>query len=1220
VISFLNKPWCYALYGLTFLVGLLVLLLTMAALVVMTESGSRRISEAVIGRIDQLAGISLEVESIDGNLFRGLQLNGVEFGTDSVIGSVVSIEASWNPYSLLSGTFSLSDLMFDSLVLKLSNEEGAQTNSVADVIAMFSFEVLPLPIRINNLRFDDIVVDGSQRYAAQFLSASLELSQQNLQLDRLEFSADTIQFEGSLSAVLVSRIPVATTLEWQYSGLIYEGIESASGRLSITGDLGSLNIQHQLHTPVQIQSAGTIQDPFAGALSHIDLSHSAPELILPIDALQQTVLSNVALQTTMTDGDIGLEFESDVSTSNFPALRLTAAGIVREQSLALSSVLLTSQEGVLEGAGQLNWADGIAAHVEYELAERNPLAYFEINLPLDLSDISSTGEIDYQRANNSEQRIDLEIQTLDGRLGEYPLQGSGNLSLMGKSMKINKLQLSAAGNQIDLRGTYDENLLIEWELSAPQLDQLSSEISGSAIGSGSVRGSIDLPEIVSQFSFEDLQTDSIQLQSLEITLEGVEDVYVANLNISNAVFVGAAQTESIERANISLRGNLESQQIDIDLQSEFANLDLSILGGAANTETRHWAGQITDAHVTSALGNWISTTITPFEIGPAGVSLQDNCWLNRETEFCVQLSSNQFESFELQGSLRNFPLAEFNFQGEFSGKIIDLNEAPRLPQGISLQGLASGQFTARTTLSREIEFDFSALAENSLLLIEGIAVDDFESDSDDSTTIEQQYNWERLAVNGSYHNNAWEIDGSAALNEQNIDDTGLQLNGLLEADLIIDAERLLFGTTNADFQDLGWIEVFLPELSNVKGSLQSNLSISGSLESPLIAGEVSISNGSFFANRLGVAFTGFETTILGESTGSAQLNGRVSSGEGSLEFDGSAVNLYGNDREVIATLRGSDFQFVEIPDLSLSISPQMTLTGHVDGVHLAGALELPVFNLNVRELPTSAVNVSRDVVVTSYPSDRPDLERSLSAGEATLFDIPVTADLKISLGEQVSFSGFGLQAALQGSLDIQQLAGGSNLTYGELNVTNGSYQTYGQTLELQQGKLLFFGAYDNPALDIRAIREVNGITVGVLMNGTLKNIDSQLFSTPALADSDIISVLVTGRPFSQLGSQDGDAVLGAIATLGIERGQGLSTQIRDRLGFDTLAITNTGDINSSQLTVGKYLTPEVFVRYGVGLFDNRSKMAVDYTFPNNIILQAESGEYQSIDLTYKIER
>jgi hypothetical protein len=61
----------------------------------------------------------------------------------------------------------------------------------------------------------------------------------------------------------------------------------------------------------------------------------------------------------MTDGDIGLEFESAIPTSNFPALRLTVAGIVREQSLALSSVLLTSQEGVLKGgrAAQLGGWD-----------------------------------------------------------------------------------------------------------------------------------------------------------------------------------------------------------------------------------------------------------------------------------------------------------------------------------------------------------------------------------------------------------------------------------------------------------------------------------------------------------------------------------------------------------------------------------------------------------------------------------------------------------------------------------------------------------------------------------------------------------------------------------------------------------------------------------------------------------------------------------------------
>jgi len=144
--------------------------------------------------------------------------------------------------------------------------------------------------------------------------------------------------------------------------------------------------------------------------------------------------------------------------------------------------------------------------------------------------------------------------------------------------------------------------------------------------------------------------------------------------------------------------------------------------------------------------------------------------------------------------------------------------------------------------------------------------------------------------------------------------------------------------------------------------------------------------------------------------------------------------------------------------------------------------------------------------------------------------------------------------------------------------------------------------------------------VGVLMNGTLKNISSQLFSTPALADNEIISVLVTGKRFSEIGQQDSNALLAAIASLGIDRSQGLSNQVRSKLGLDVLSIDATDDINNSVLTIGKYLTPDIFIRYGVGLFDNESKVAVDYTLSERLKLQAESGEYQSVDIIYSVER
>src|SRR5690606_39692434 len=101
---------------------------------------------------------------------------------------------------------------------------------------------------------------------------------------------------------------------------------------------------------------------------------------------------------------------------------------------------------------------------------------------------------------------------------------------------------------------------------------------------------------------------------------------------------------------------------------------------------------------------------------------------------------------------------------------------------------------------------------------------------------------------------------------------------------------------------------------------------------------------------------------------------------------------------------------------------------------------------------------------------------------------------------EVRFSGFGLTAHLAGELDLTQRAAGAPLAYGELAVLEGNYSTYGRSLQIEHGKLLFFGSIDNPALDIRAVRETQDFRVAVQMNGTLRNIRSQLFSTPTLPD------------------------------------------------------------------------------------------------------------------------
>ena len=61
-------------------------------------------------------------------------------------------------------------------------------------------------------------------------------------------------------------------------------------------------------------------------------------------------------------------------------------------------------------------------------------------------------------------------------------------------------------------------------------------------------------------------------------------------------------------------------------------------------------------------------------------------------------------------------------------------------------------------------------------------------------------------------------------------------------------------------------------------------------------------------------------------------------------------------------------------------------------------------------------------------------------------------------------------------------------------------------------------------------------------------------------------------------------------------------------------------LEDSALGLGKYLTPDLLMRYKLGLFDRQSVLGIEYSLSERLKLEVETGISQSVDLNYTIEK
>ncbi|MBE0568867.1 MAG: translocation/assembly module TamB domain-containing protein [Deltaproteobacteria bacterium] len=435
------------------------------------------------------------------------------------------------------------------------------------------------------------------------------------------------------------------------------------------------------------------------------------------------------------------------------------------------------------------------------------------------------------------------------------------------------------------------------------------------------------------------------------------------------------------------------------------------------------------------------------------------------------------------------------------------------------------------------------------------------------------------------------------------------------------------GSVTAMFEEKGLLPALFPGMvQESTGRVALSVRAGGTWSAPEIRGSASLSDAGAFLPATGIHVKGVEmhVSFAGQEIRVDTL--KVRSGDGTIE--GSAtVRLDGWRIESFrGTAKGKDFLAVDVPELRLVTSPDLSVEGTTGKVTVRGEVQVPEMMIRGQQT-RPPVRPSPDVVIV-------DAAPTTGEESAVSWDVSI----RVVLGKHVLVKTQGIDARLEGTLTVATGESGGVVGKGSVHVAKGAYSTYGVRLDITRGNLYFAGTpLDRPTLDFLALRTVGDVKAGVEVAGTLNQPVVKLYSEPTMPDTDILSYIVLGHPLGQggAGEQAGPLMLAARALLSTAQSATMQDRLQRRLGIEVNVETKTVETSGaprtgaqaagsqeteSAVTVGKYLNPQLYIAYGRSIFTGTNELTARYDFWKRWQVESRIGENESgVDLFYKIE-
>ena len=1094
----------------------------------------------------------LHTEQASGSLLSAWQARRLQWQGYGVSVDVQNLRVVWSPGCLFRKSLCLDQLAADAVEVEVQ-PAGNDTPARTSDIELPAIH-LPLAVALANGEFGPLTVNGTRIWDRFTLAA--RGSGADMILERADYQRGDVRINTS-GRVTLRR-------DWLVNLDAAVQLPPPSGDhwqidANLSGSVRDLSLSGRSTGYLNARFTGKVQ-PLSPALpATLDLQTSR---FLADPALPETLTLNdtrVAVRGSLADGfRASLEGLLPGTSGDIP---WTATGHVTERGVRDFELVLTgsgqveqSDPGRLSVAGQASWFDGLSADAKVQLQD---FPWYSL-----IPDLS-------------EPPVSLRQLTADARYEEGAFNGKVEGALEGpygpagfsasargdhESVQVDDLLITAGDNRIAGSGRYGNGIQADLQLRLPRPERLLPGLEGELLADIRLGGTLARPSGRLSVNATDLTwQDQVSLAGARLQAELSGPGVLSSTLSVRALQAGGQTLQTIEA---TLDGTRNNHRLSLEANHASAAMSLALSGNLPADGAGLWQGVLEkgELELPEPGQTWTLQEAATLTVGPRGqVDLAAHCWNWQSSSICAR-NQRLWPDTRLALRVEQFPASGLNalFPETFRWDA-------RIDADVNLAITDAGP-------EGEVSFDAGA-GQFELLVLDA---------------------WQPLAHR--------QLQLSMALGAQTAD-VSLLLEGpklgAFRADLAVmpmAENQPVEGTFSLDGLDLSLLQS-ISGLEEVAGRVNGSGRLAGPLMNPQVFGEVALTGGRFFDPSLPLPM---EDVVLALEFGgrSAGISGRWQSNDRSQgQLDGRLD--WQGEPALSLNVTGERLPLTYEPYARLEIEPDLDIVFSAGELSITGEVAVPRGDIRVQALPESAVRVSEDEMVVGVQRPEPAVR-----------SMPMDVTLVVGQ-DRVTFDAFGLTGDLKGTLRI-----GNNMdTRGALQLVNGQYQKFGQDLELRRARVQFLGPLTEPYLDIEAIRTVEAVVAGIRLTGPVSAPETEIFSEPPMPQTDALSYLVLGR--APGAGQGGDGQLATAAlSLGLTQASKITQGLGSELGIRELTLETEGSGEQASVVASGYITDELSLRYGVGIFEPITTVALRYDLGRYFYLEAASGLAASLDIFY----